>query len=273
MRATAAAAAAFAVVAVAATLVAASAVGPRSDSPASTARGAAAPATVAGKRVTKLVLLQLENRSFDSLLGWLLGTISNNTCIPADPTNATAPMVCAGRDAALVPFFDPGHSLSNTAQQVFGVVPNASSPALPETMNGFVVDAATVAGAALAPSIMQALDPMHVPVFTALASQFTVGAYLCAAGPSRGRSMRAPAHPHAPRSERVRFNPLGNLSQPVVNAVGHVARLRCQRQAPDAAGVAAAAHFPAAGRDRRGVGVLLQRRADGGAVHVHARSL
>lgn len=140
------------------------------------------------QRVTKLVLMQLENRSADSLLGWLLGTLNNTTCIPADPTNATAPAVCAGRDAALVPLFDPGHSLANTARQVFGVVPNASSPSLPERMNGFVADAVSVAGAELGPAIMQAFDPSHVPVFTALAQQFTVGASGWA-----GRRVRAAA--------------------------------------------------------------------------------
>ncbi|KAE8782118.1 Phospholipase C 2 [Hordeum vulgare] len=131
--------------------------------------------------IKNVVVLALENRSFDHMLGWmrrLLGLpidgLTGAEC-NVGPTNSTLPPVCVSADATLVVPDDPGHSFEDVLDQVFGFRPNstaADQPA-PPTMSGFVRSALSV-NSLLSSAVMRGFTPSLLPAFSALAADFAV---------------------------------------------------------------------------------------------------
>jgi phospholipase C len=117
----------------------------------------------------------LENRSFDHMCGWLgLGDgLTADTSNPLDPANPASPRVKATRDAAWTTI-DPGHSVLDVNEQLFGSV-TVPDPAVP-TNNGFVLSYSHRSSIppGTAGRIMDAFDPSHLPVLSALAREFVV---------------------------------------------------------------------------------------------------
>ena len=140
-------------------------------------------------QIEHVVVLMLENQSFDRLLGFVrlddasqrLDGLSGNEAVPAGAGDA-ARLVTVRRAStpdAYVTDPNPGHQLEDISVQLFGrdVVPDPPTP----TMNGFVINYASQddddkrpIGADRAAAIMEWLDPAMVPVIATLARNFTV---------------------------------------------------------------------------------------------------
>ncbi|KAG2596312.1 non-specific phospholipase C6-like [Panicum virgatum] len=125
--------------------------------------------------IKNVVVLALENRSFDHILGWtrrLLGLpvdgLTGAECNPNSSPNSSA--ICVSADADLVVPDDPGHSFEDVLEQVFG---NVSAAAAQPSMSGFVRSALSV-NALLSSAVMRAFRPALLPAFSALAPAFAV---------------------------------------------------------------------------------------------------
>eukprot|EP00158_Paraphelidium_tribonemae_P000407 Partr_v1_DN22123_c0_g2_i1_m35841 putative Phosphoesterase family len=130
-------------------------------------------------RISHVVVLMLENRAMDHLLGWmakyndsairgLTGGESN-----VDPvTNISWSVTDA---APWVEGADPDHSVPGTATQIYGTAtpPDEHDPAA-VNMGGFIRNEASVHGDGWAPKIMDCFHPANVPVISTLASQFAL---------------------------------------------------------------------------------------------------
>ena len=122
--------------------------------------------------IKHLVVLMLENRSFDHMLGFLPGV---NGLDPAwtNPLTAEGPQVQVSPDARtvhdLIP--DPGHEWINVNVQIFENSDGTGGP----TMKGFVEDYALVShDKGQAPNIMKCFTPKTLPVLSTLAQQYAV---------------------------------------------------------------------------------------------------
>jgi len=102
-----------------------------------------APTSALGK-IEHFVVLKLENRSFDHLLGYrkavdpridgLTGTESN---FP-DPNYHNLPTVTVSRSTSFAMPFDPGHEFDDIQIQLYGPT---RPPVNPATMDGFIASA------------------------------------------------------------------------------------------------------------------------------------
>ncbi|TVT98161.1 hypothetical protein EJB05_56539, partial [Eragrostis curvula] len=127
--------------------------------------------------IKNVVVLALENRSFDHMLGWmrrLLGLpidgLTGAECNPNAGNSTTTSTICVSADADLVVPDDPGHSFEDVLEQVFGSNASASASA---SMSGFVRSALSV-NAQLTSAVMRAFRPSLLPSFSALAPSFAV---------------------------------------------------------------------------------------------------
>lgn len=111
--------------------------------------------------IRHFVVLMLENRSFDHVLGALQ---AENPAVAGalDPARPAAPFAMP---------FDPPHEFEDIQLQLYG----RATPTDPAPMSGFVESAA---GAAPTPSdaalVMQYFLPEHLPVLTALAREYAL---------------------------------------------------------------------------------------------------
>lgn len=124
--------------------------------------------------IKNVVVLALENRSFDHMLGWmrrLLGLpVDGLTGAECNPNSNSSASICVSADADLVVPDDPGHSFEDVLEQVFG---NISAAAAQPSMSGFVRSALSV-NALLSSAVMRAFRPSLLPAFSALAPAFAV---------------------------------------------------------------------------------------------------
>ncbi|KQK02781.1 non-specific phospholipase C6 [Brachypodium distachyon] len=148
-----------------------------------------AAASSSSSPIKNVVVLALENRSFDHMLGWmrrLLGLpidgLTGAECNPFTTSSSPSlPPICVSSDADLVVPSDPGHSFEDVLDQVFGFRPPApnprnqsQSPPPNPTMSGFVRSALSVDGARLPSAVMRGFTPRLLPSFSALAAGFAV---------------------------------------------------------------------------------------------------
>ncbi|KAI8831700.1 phosphoesterase family-domain-containing protein [Chytridium lagenaria] len=145
------------------------------------AGGGSKPVVVEGK-IKTVVVLVMENRSFDHYLGYWARTRQGVNGMPVDACNtitATGKKICA-QDTAIYINKDPNHETLNVTEQIYGAgvdtLKAAKINAVP-TMSGFA-DVNSRAWETTDPSIVrQAMDgynPRNVPVTAALASEFAV---------------------------------------------------------------------------------------------------
>jgi phospholipase C len=135
------------------------------------------------QNIRHFVVLMMENRSFDHMLGFLrydghphpinglTGTESNplNPSVPGSPRIAVSPDARPTQDLHV----DPDHTLTGTNTQLFG------NPAGTDTgvhNQGFVYSYRNLPGVtdAIQGNVMKAWDPQHLPVLTTLAREFAV---------------------------------------------------------------------------------------------------
>jgi phospholipase C len=131
-------------------------------------------------QLNHIVVLMLENRAFDHMVGYMQSAAYRIDGIdaanpPANPMSPQDPKpVAATDDAPDVLSFDAGHSVTDTNLQLYFRVegPPASGP----TNKGFVYSYSQQQGvtAATAPLIMKCFPPDRLPVLTTLARQFAL---------------------------------------------------------------------------------------------------
>jgi phospholipase C len=126
--------------------------------------------------VKHLIVLMLENRSFDHMLGYsgipgidgLQGTESN--------LDSSGNTITVSMDAKYAGDYraDPGHHFPDVTEQLFEK-PQVPSTAKP-TMGGFVKNYQTQPGGSLVASrrVMKCFDPRKLPALTGLAKEFAI---------------------------------------------------------------------------------------------------
>ena len=137
-------------------------------------------------RINHFVVLMLENRSFDHLLGSLKsanpaveGSLSGEYSNRLDPSDPTSPAVQTGPASGFSMPYDPGHEFADVQLQLYGPGSPASRsagvPVDPAPMSGFVYSALDAASsAAEAGLVMQGYQPAQLPVLMTLAQQFAL---------------------------------------------------------------------------------------------------
>ncbi|KAF5454033.1 hypothetical protein F2P56_023730, partial [Juglans regia] len=124
--------------------------------------------------IKTLVVLVMENRSFDHVLGWLKSTRpeidgltgeESNRILVSDPDS---PEVFVSDDALFVDS-DPGHSFQAIREQIFG----SDDSSKPPLMNGFVQQAENMSES-MPRTVMSGFKPAVLPVYTELANEFAV---------------------------------------------------------------------------------------------------
>jgi phospholipase C len=133
-------------------------------------------------QINHVVVLMLENRAFDHLLGYLKAQgikpsvegLTGTEAIPADPGTSGSPLVVVSPTAGdTEPDPDAGHEIQDVREQFYGQVGSTFPPGGPS--NGFVVNYAkqspTPANAA---DIMKCVDPGAIPALRELAKHFCV---------------------------------------------------------------------------------------------------
>lgn len=148
--------------------------------------GTSSVTSAAQSKVKHVVVLMLENRSFDHMVGFnkqknpdIDGCLpSDSRCTnPADPQDPTSPTTAVSGDAVYVQPADPSHSVNATSQQVFGVpFETYPLPTTPGNMSGFVANYARSNPSSRGGGefIMKCFSPEHLPVMSTLVEEFAV---------------------------------------------------------------------------------------------------
>ncbi len=170
-------------------------------------------------KIEHVVLLMLENRSFDSLLGWLyqshapmltippavrgdefrgLATIDRSRFVNSALGGTLSAQPSRGADGFTVPTPDPGEEFEHVNTQFYGTP--TPGPGAPVTMSGVLTDFVDVMQALnysdseierSATSIMQCYTPAQLPVLSQLAAHYGVSDAWFASVPSQTNSNRA----------------------------------------------------------------------------------
>ncbi|CAO3673695.1 unnamed protein product [Umbelopsis ramanniana] len=135
------------------------------------------------EKIKNVVLLVLENRSFDRMLGWANYTSGINGLTgkeynlvnPADPTSTK---IYVGHHGLLEDPLDPPHGLDDVTRQITGnLTAQSVNPLSSAPMTGFVADFAqslniSLTNTSALAQVMNAFDPETIPVFYSLAQNF-----------------------------------------------------------------------------------------------------
>jgi phospholipase C len=163
--------------------------------------------------IEHLIVVMLENRSLDNMLGSLYAEGAPALVLPpgspssfdglrpglTNPANsgyfsgspAQPVPVSVGATSSTVPDPDPEETFANVSYQIFGPDTPSTEPRWP--MQGFVVNYA-LTGAQEPTQIMQCYDPAQVPVLAGLAREYAVCDAWFAPVPSQTWPNRAFAH-------------------------------------------------------------------------------
>lgn len=156
--------------------------------------------------IERVVVLMLENRSFDSMMGLfgadipgLDGLIGNETNPhhtagqPPEPVQVNSP---PGDDAKTmsIPTPDPGEGFDDIHMQLFGLHDDGSPRADGPNMSGFVDNYAKVAPAADLSAVMHAYRPEQIPAMHQLATAYAVSDRWFASAPCQTWPNRFFAH-------------------------------------------------------------------------------
>ncbi|CAN6444083.1 unnamed protein product [Victoria cruziana] len=127
--------------------------------------------------VKTVVVLVMENRSFDHMLGWMKRVnpeIDGVTGAESNRLNAKDPSspLIVFDDTSQYVDADPGHSFQAIREQIFG---SENVSAYPAPMSGFAQQAYAMTNSTEMPTeVMNGFDPESVPVYRALVSEFAV---------------------------------------------------------------------------------------------------
>lgn len=158
--------------------------------------------------IEHVVVLMMENRSLDNLLGWLYSSKNNQPPLNLPPQSPTTyeglvagkycnkgpaihpGVVCAVEPTTrwppynnpmLVPDPDPGEEFEMMTRQIFGT--STPSPSAKANMSGFLLDYAAQSGPLTAAQIMQSYSNQQVNVISQLAQSFALCDHWYASAP------------------------------------------------------------------------------------------
>ncbi|KAJ7566002.1 hypothetical protein O6H91_02G084400 [Diphasiastrum complanatum] len=161
--------------------------------------------------IKTVVLLVMENRSFDHMLGWLnrihpevdglTGTESN----PLSTTDPNSPQIPVTDTATYVDPYDPGHTFEAIREQIFG---SDDTSADPPPMNGFAQEAEKESKG-LSTAVMSSFKPELLPVHATLAVEFAVFDRWFASIPTSTHPNRS--YVHSATSHGLMSNALSDL--------------------------------------------------------------
>jgi phospholipase C len=181
--------------------------------------------------IEHVVVVMLENRSFDNVLGTLYPPSAKFDGLPLSGSNSyknvfdetltvkvtnTPP---SGNALSITPFPDPGESFDDMGEQIFGY-PSGTAPA----MSGFAqnyYDVNLLSESANPGDIMCYFTPDQLPITSALASSYAVCDQWFAAGPVQTFPNRMFCHCATPSTHT---SLLGNLDARV-NDIDYIVRL------------------------------------------------
>ncbi len=132
--------------------------------------------------IRHVVVLMLENRSFDHMLGFLgVGDgLTGNEFNLVDPANPASERVPVSNDAAYLgdfgsPAVDPSHEHTDVDRQLFDASP-PPNPLPATTSNGFAKNYGSLPGNTPAggKAIMKCFDPLKLPALSTLAREFVL---------------------------------------------------------------------------------------------------
>lgn len=160
--------------------------------------------------ISTVVVVVMENRSFDHMLGWMKGRNPEINGVDGSEWN---PVSASDPDAARVYFADgaqfvdpdPGHSFQAIREQVFGSNDTSAAPA---PMNGFVQQARSMSENMTA-AVMNGFRPDLLPVYAALVQEFAVFDRWFASVPSSTQPNRLFVHSatsHGATSNDARYS-------------------------------------------------------------------
>ncbi|GLJ46295.1 hypothetical protein SUGI_0975800 [Cryptomeria japonica] len=156
--------------------------------------GEAAKSSINGP-IKTIVILVMENRSFDHMVGWMkqsnpkIDGVTGQEWNPVSPGDPKSEKVFFKEDAEYVDP-DPGHSFGAIREQIFG---SSDTSANPPPMNGFVLQANSM-GPNMSHTVMNGFRPAVVPVYNTLVSEFAVYDRWFASVPSSTQPNRLYVH-------------------------------------------------------------------------------
>ncbi|KAG0503129.1 hypothetical protein HPP92_003201 [Vanilla planifolia] len=145
--------------------------------------------------IKTVVVVVMENRSFDHMLGWMkrlnpeIDGVDGTEWNPTSTTDPNAARVYF-KDGSQYVDPDPGHSFQAIREQIFGSNDTSASP---PPMNGFVQQAASMS-ANMTDAVMNGFPPEMVAVYQALVSEFAVFDRWFAAVPASTQPNRLYVH-------------------------------------------------------------------------------
>nr|XP_024373675.1 non-specific phospholipase C1-like isoform X2 [Physcomitrium patens] len=175
-----------------------------------------------------VVVMVMENRSFDHMLGWLktlnpeIDGLTGKECNPKNTSNPDSELVCVSNIAEFVDP-DPGHSFQAIREQIFG---KNETSAIPPPMNGFAQQAESMAKG-FSKTVMSGFRPEVVPAYKALAAEYAVFDRWFASAPTSTQPNRFYVHSATSygamsnvREELIEGFPQKTIFESIVNA-GH----------------------------------------------------
>ncbi|MDB5090958.1 MAG: Phospholipase [Mucilaginibacter sp.] len=208
---------------------------------------AEAPATPFLPGITNVVMLMMENRSLDNLLGQIYASSNPANVYPAGsaPEYDGLPLTFSNTDGDTtlvvspvpageweVPNPDPGEPWYDVNQQVFNIPPTTGNPySIPPAgttpnMGGFLANYAAQPHNGDPAQIMQFYTPAHLPVLSTLATSYSVSdAWFCSV-PSqtfanRAFSIAGTSNGFVDNYKKYGTNPLDTI-QPSMRSIFHV---------------------------------------------------
>ncbi|XP_028805293.1 non-specific phospholipase C2 [Neltuma alba] len=127
--------------------------------------------------IKTVVVLVMENRSFDHMLGWMkklnpeIDGVDGSQSNPLSVKDPKSEQIFFGNQSQFVDP-DPGHSFQAIREQIFGSEDTSADPA---PMNGFAQQAYSMDNTtAMSRNVMNGFVPEMVPVYKALVSEFAL---------------------------------------------------------------------------------------------------
>ncbi|KAJ6823299.1 non-specific phospholipase C2 [Iris pallida] len=136
--------------------------------------GAPITTTSAGSPIKNVVVVVMENRSFDHMLGWMkklhpeIDGVTGSESNPVSTSDPNSPVVFF-KDGAQYVDPDPGHSFQAIREQIFGSNDSSAAP----RMDGFAQQAASMS-ADMTEAVMNGFPLEMVGVYGALVDEFAV---------------------------------------------------------------------------------------------------
>ncbi|KAI5673769.1 hypothetical protein M9H77_14133 [Catharanthus roseus] len=125
--------------------------------------------------IKTVVVLVMENRSFDHMIGWMkklnpeINGVTGSESNPISTNDPNSPRIFFDNKSHFVDP-DPGHSFQAIREQIFG---SNDTSAVPPPMNGFAQQARSM-DPNMTQSVMNGFDPDMVGVYKTLVSEFAV---------------------------------------------------------------------------------------------------